>query len=48
MCRPLHVLHACGISLVMWRLERYEHTLMGDHDGNATEGYLFTTIAHNP
>jgi hypothetical protein len=32
----------------MWRLGRYVHAPMGDHDGNATGRYLFTSIAHNP
>jgi hypothetical protein len=26
----------------MWRLERYVHALMGDHDDNATGRYLFS------
>jgi hypothetical protein len=34
--------------LIMWRLERYTHAPMGDHDGNVTGGYLFTSIAHIP
>jgi hypothetical protein len=48
MCRLLHVSHACGIGLVMWRLERYTQAPMGDHDGNAIGGYLFTSITHSP
>jgi hypothetical protein len=46
MCRPLHVLHARGIGLIMWRLGRYAHAPMGDHDGNTNGAYLFTSIAH--
>jgi hypothetical protein len=38
MCRSLHVTHARGIGLVMWRLGRYAHASMGDHDDNATGG----------
>jgi hypothetical protein len=41
MCRLLHVSHAHDIGLVMWHLGRYAHAPMGDHDGNATVGYLF-------
>jgi hypothetical protein len=48
MSRPLHVSHARGISLVVWHLGRYVHVPMGDHDGNATRGYLFTSVAHSP
>jgi hypothetical protein len=46
MCRPLHVSHAGGIGFIVWRLERYAHALMGYHDDNAIEGYLFTLTAH--
>jgi hypothetical protein len=38
----------CSHGLVLWRLGRYAHTLMRDHDGYAVRGYLFTVIAHNP
>jgi hypothetical protein len=48
MYRPLHVSHARDIGLVVWHLGRSAHALMGDHDGNATEGYLFISIAHTP
>jgi hypothetical protein len=48
MCRLLHVSHARGIELVMWRLESYAHALMGDHDGNTIRKYLFTSITHSP
>jgi hypothetical protein len=44
---PLAVVDRTGF-LVMWRLERYAHAPMGDYDGNATKGYLFTSIAHIP
>jgi hypothetical protein len=46
MCRPLHVSHVRGIGLIVWRPGRYTHAPMGDHDGNVTGGYLFTSIAH--
>jgi hypothetical protein len=48
MRRLLHALQMRGIGLVVWRLERYVHAPMEDHDGYATRGYLFTSIAHSP
>jgi hypothetical protein len=36
MCHLLHVLHARGIILVVWCIQRYTYVLMRDHDGNVT------------
>jgi hypothetical protein len=48
MRRLLHVLQARDTGLIVWRLGRYAHALMGDHDDYAAGGYLFTPIAHSP
>jgi hypothetical protein len=47
MHRPLHVSHVRGIGLVVWRLKRYTQAPMGNHDGNVTGGYLFTSIVYS-
>jgi hypothetical protein len=43
----LHVLQARGAGLVVGRFGRYMHAPMGDHDGHAARGDLFTSMAHN-
>jgi hypothetical protein len=45
MCRPLLVLQARDVSLVVWRHGKYAHVPIGYYDSNSTVEYSYTLIA---